>query len=133
MTKQEAIPTVNANKEDALNYFRNHCMVCKSSNECCNCDIGVAIECIENWSRVCEWIDSDSMKAIAEYVHRYGVEYIHECIEKHTPKEAKSRVSGNGWYDWLVFTCPSCGKEFKDTLVCPKCHQVVTLTKESDE
>lgn len=47
MTKQEAIPTVNANKEDALNYFRNHCMVCKSSNECCNCDIGVAIECIE--------------------------------------------------------------------------------------
>lgn len=47
MTKQEVIPTVNANKEDTLNYFRNHCMVCKSSNNCCNCEIGIAIECIE--------------------------------------------------------------------------------------
>lgn len=58
--------------------------------------------------------------------------YIIECIEKHTPKEAKFRVSGNGWNDWLVFICPACGKEFKDTLVCPKCHQVITLTKESE-
>lgn len=35
--------------------------------------------------------------------------YAIECIEKHTPKEAKYRVSGNDWNDWLVFTCPACG------------------------
>lgn len=47
MTKQEAIPSENATIEDALNYFRNHCILCKSSNNCCNCEIGIAIECIE--------------------------------------------------------------------------------------
>lgn len=96
MTKQELITSENATIEDALNYFRNHCILCKSSNNCCNCEIGIAIE----------------------------------CIEKQIPKEAKYHISGNGWNDWLVFTCPVCGKEFKDTLVCPRCCQAVTLTKE---
>lgn len=122
--------------EEALRRIKAECEGCchPQAMEYCerNCEAGIAIKCIENWSRVCEWIDSDSVEDIAKYVHRYGVEYIIECIEKHTPKEAKSRVSGNGWNDWLVFTCPACGKEFKDTLVCPKCHQVVTLAKESD-
>lgn len=58
--------------------------------------------------------------------------YIIECIEKHTPKEAKSRVSGNGWYGWIEFTCPVCGKEIKDSLVCPRCYQRVKPYKESD-
>ena len=47
MTKQEIIPNEDATKEDALNYFRNHCVQCKCSNLCVNCDIGVAVACIE--------------------------------------------------------------------------------------
>lgn len=112
MTKQEAIKAIKDNYPSS-----GYTMLCEG--------LDIAIECIENWSRVCEWIDSDSMKDIAEYVHRYGIEYIIECIEKHTPKEAKCRVSGNGWYGWIEFTCPVCGKEFKDSLVCPSCYQRV--------
>lgn len=55
-----------------------------------------------------------------------------ECIEKQIPKEAKCHVSGNGWYGWIEFTCPVCGKEFKDSLVCPSCYQRVKPYKEDD-
>lgn len=62
--------------------FCSECSNIKFSDEEIADALRYAIECIEQWSRVCEWIDSDSMKDIAEYVHRYGVEYIANCIEK---------------------------------------------------
>lgn len=55
-----------------------------------------------------------------------------ECIEKQIPKEAKWKVQGNGWNDWIVYTCPVCGTEIRDAHVCPKCYQVIKSYKESD-
>ena len=96
MTKQEVIPSEDATKEDALNFFRNHCILCKSSNECCYCEIGVAIECIEK----CEQF---------EYVTRLNRQYIDrvknsglgrnkaiEYIEKHFVESTRSLID---WSD----------------------------------
>ena len=106
MTKQEAIPTVNANKEDALNYFRNHCMVCKSSNECCNCDIGVAIECIEKQIPK-KPIEKESnfpnhlIVSCPECCHSFGVFIRDDKMSKITTYRS---AKFNAW-------CPSCGNK----------------------
>lgn len=59
------------------------------------------------------------------------IEYTVNSIPTVEPKVGKWKIEieGNGWNEWYVFTCPSCGARIKDNMgyhewkfnYCPNC------------
>lgn len=124
MTKQEA-------KTSISNYIkcrrRDECPV----DECCDCNffstydelneaLDIAIECIEKWYEVCNFIDP----------YDYGIEYLHKCLTKQIPKKPYKHES-----DYYV--CPMCDIEvipskIINTTYCKYCGQALKWEEEND-